>query len=210
MSSNAYVASDGKTVMKVGKTNNFWKREKQISLPMTAIIFCPDELTAFLIERELRRIAIEMGGVRHPARVDWFEFDSDIHLMLQAFVESLNGFTPASIDGPPTDEIVLRRKQYVQQLKAMQQKMVREYLAQRDDQVREMRELRRQIAHLEEEHYRLNKELANTREQLQKEIQTEREKNYELIWEARDWEGKYIELRSYAKTLGFIKEDTDI
>lgn len=210
MTSNAYIASDGKTVMKVGKTNDFWKRMKQIGLPMTAIVSCPNELTALLIERELRSIAIEMGGVRHPTKVDWFEFDSDIYWMLLAFLESLKGFSPTYIDGAPNNEITMLRKQYVRQLKDMQQQRDKEYLSQRGNQEREMRQLKRQLTYLEEERDRLRKELEDTRERLYQEIKIEREKSYELTWKARDWEGKYIELRSYAKTLGFINEDTDI
>jgi hypothetical protein len=199
VSSNAYIASDGKTVMKVGKTNDFWKRMQQIGLPMTAIVSCSDEMTALLIERELRHIAVEMGGIRHPAKVDWFEFDNDIYLMLLAFAESLSGFTPTYIDGVPNNEITMLRKQYVQQLKEMKHQENTEYLAQRNNQEREMRELKRQIIYLEAE-----------RDRLRQEIKSEHEKQYELSREARIWEGKYIELRSYAKTLGFIDEGTDI
>jgi hypothetical protein len=210
MTSNAYIASDGETVMKVGKTNNFWKRMKQIDLPMTAIVSCRDEVTALLIETELRQIAIEMGAIRHPEKIDWFEFDPDIYTMLLAFLESLNGFEPTYYDGIPNNEITLLRKEYVQQLKAARQQMVKEYLMNRDRQEREIIQLKRQVVYLEEERDRLYKEMAALREQHSKELKAERDKNFGQFWEARNWEGKYIELRSYGKTLGFIDENTDI
>ena len=164
MTSNAYIATDGKTVMKVGKTNNFWKRMEQIDLPMTAIIACPDEATALLIETELRNIVLEMGGMRHPKKVDWFEFDADIHMMLQAFLESLRGYVPKYINGLPDNEITTLRKEYVQQLKDLQQQRVKEHLLARNDYEREIRDLKRQIVYLEEERDRLRKELAEERQ----------------------------------------------
>jgi hypothetical protein len=164
MTSNAYIASDGKTVLKVGKTNNFWKRMKQIDLPMTAIIACPDEATALLIETELRHIVLEMGGIRHPEKIDWFEFDADIHMMLQAFLESLRGYTPRYINGLPDNEITRLRKEYVQGLKDLQQQKVKEHLSARYEYEREIRDLKHQIVYLEEERDRLHKELAQERQ----------------------------------------------
>lgn len=195
MTSNAYIASDGKTVLKVGKTNNFWKRMKQIDLPMTAIISCPDEATALLIETELRNIVLEMGGIRYPEKVDWFEFDSDIHMMLQAFLESLRGYVPKYINGYPDGEITRLRKEYVQGLKDLQQQKVKEYFVAHDRQEREIQEMKAKVVVLEREIASLGKE--QTR--LQKELKEEREKKYELIQEVGRLEGQIKGLRSWAK-----------
>src|SRR5262245_27219415 len=104
MSSNAYIATDGESLMKVGKANNIKNRQQQIGLPITIHLSCPDEDVALLIETEFRRIVREMGGIRHAKGVDWFEYDHDIYLMLMAFAKSLNGFEPASIQGLPNPE----------------------------------------------------------------------------------------------------------
>ena len=43
MPSNAYIASDGEKLMKVGKSNNPKRREKQIDLTITLTIGCLDD-----------------------------------------------------------------------------------------------------------------------------------------------------------------------
>lgn len=56
MTSNAYIATDGETVMKVGKANIVKQREKQIAIPMTFRIACLDEAVAFRVESRLRQL----------------------------------------------------------------------------------------------------------------------------------------------------------
>jgi hypothetical protein len=188
MSSNAYIATDGESLLKVGKANNIKKREQQIGLPITIYLGCPDEEVALLIETEFRRIVIEMGGVRHASGVDWFEYDKDIYFMLMAFAQSLDGFKPASIQGLPNPEITRRRKEYIQQLKVLRHKMIKEYLAERDNTEIEIRSLKARITSLEEQRAELRQELNN-----------EREKVYKLIREIGYMEGRLKGLIGWAR-----------
>jgi hypothetical protein len=155
--SNVYVATDGKTVMKVGKTNNVKQREKQIDLPITIKLSCPNAAVAFQIEREFRHIIVEMGGVRHVDKVDWFDFDSEIYLALLAFATSLEGFKPTLYDGIPDAEIPLRRKQFVQGIKDERKTTIKELS-------HENQRLRQKITFLEEEREELREELKTLQE----------------------------------------------
>lgn len=188
MTSNAYIATDGEKMMKVGKANNIKKREQQIGLPITISMRCPDEEVAILIETELRRIVVEMGGTRHPFRVDWFEYDNNIYLMLVAFAQSLDGFSPASIQGLPNPEITLCRKEYVRQLKSLRNKVIKEYLAERDSKEREILDLKHRVAYLESE-----------RERLRKELKEEREYGYGLIRKSAQLEGRIMGLKRWLR-----------
>ena len=75
MTSNAYIASDGEKLMKVGKSNNPKRREKQIDLTITLTIDCLDEVSAYKIESQLRQFIAERGGIKHASTVEWFIFD---------------------------------------------------------------------------------------------------------------------------------------
>ncbi|MEO8607159.1 MAG: hypothetical protein ABI690_04725 [Chloroflexota bacterium] len=75
MTSNAYIASDGEKLMKVGKSNNPKRREKQIDLTITLTVACLDEVSAYRIESQLRQFIVEQGGIKHTSTVDWFIFD---------------------------------------------------------------------------------------------------------------------------------------
>jgi hypothetical protein len=99
MTSNAYIASDGQTVMKVGKTNNIRLREKQIGVTITVTVACLDESAAFQVESQLRDFVIEQGGIRHQRTIDWFNFDIRIYRMLCEFA--------AGIDAKPEPELDL-------------------------------------------------------------------------------------------------------
>jgi hypothetical protein len=87
--SNAYIATDGTTVMKVGKANDVKRRERQIAVPMTLTVACINEESAFRVETRLRDFLKEQGGIRHQGTVDWFRFDARIYDLLCEFVKTL-------------------------------------------------------------------------------------------------------------------------
>lgn len=91
MPSNAYIASDGMNRMKVGKTNDPKRREKQIALPITVTIQCLDEAAALRVETQLREFVIQRGGIHYQKTIDWFVFDTQIYDMLCQFAAELDG-----------------------------------------------------------------------------------------------------------------------
>src|SRR5687768_13896163 len=123
MTSNAYLATDGEKLMKVGKANDISRREKQIALPITCTVACLDEDAAFRVESKLRAFVVKCGGIRHEATKDWFSFDPQIYKMLCEFATTIDGFEPippkpikeetqADIDA----EILKLRKRYIKLL----------------------------------------------------------------------------------------------
>lgn len=65
MPSNAYIASDGVSRMKVGKANDPKRREREIALPIMMTIQCLDEAAALRVETQLREFVIQRGSIRH-------------------------------------------------------------------------------------------------------------------------------------------------
>ena len=100
MTSNAYIASDGANVMKVGKANDVRRRERQIAIPMTMTIACLDEAAAFRVESQLRNFVIEQGGIQHQGTIDWFRFDPQIYAMLCEFAAQVDA-TPVAQQPEP-------------------------------------------------------------------------------------------------------------
>jgi hypothetical protein len=88
VTSNAYIATDGETVMKVGKSNDVKRRERQIAIPMTLTLACVDEAAALRVESNLRDFVIEQGGIRHFGTIDYFRYDPQIYVMLCEFAKS--------------------------------------------------------------------------------------------------------------------------
>jgi hypothetical protein len=85
MTSNAYIATDGTTVMKVGKANDVKRRGREIAIPIDFTIACLDEAAAFRVESNLRDFVKEKGGIRHQGTIDYFKFDPQIYAMLCEF-----------------------------------------------------------------------------------------------------------------------------
>jgi hypothetical protein len=104
MINNAYIATDNKTVMKVGKSNNLKQREKDIALPITFMIPCLDELAARKVETKLRKFIVNHGGIKYRSRLDWFEFDPQIYNMLLEFAAGL--YDPGIIEDNLDKEMV--------------------------------------------------------------------------------------------------------
>jgi DNA anti-recombination protein RmuC len=115
MTSNAYIASDGETLMKVGKANDTQRREKQIALPMTVTVACLDESAAHRVESQLRQFVIEQGGIRHQSTIDWFKFDEQIYAVLCEFAGKLDGFEVIPVQEKGLDEEIAElRARYFQ------------------------------------------------------------------------------------------------
>jgi hypothetical protein len=98
MPSNAYIATDGETVMKVGKANDVKRREKQLAVPITYSIACLDEEAAYRVEDQLRDFVVKRGGIQHRGTVDWFKFDHQIYQMLCEFAVGFDGGGDAGCD----------------------------------------------------------------------------------------------------------------
>src|SRR5574337_2075862 len=94
MTSNAYIATDGEMVMKVGKANDVKRREKQIAVPIKYTIACLDEAAAYRVENQLRDFVIKRGGIRHQGTIDWFKFDAQIYGMLCEFAANMDTQAP--------------------------------------------------------------------------------------------------------------------
>jgi hypothetical protein len=114
MGSNAYIATDGETVMKVGKANNPKRREREIALSLTVIIACLDESAARRVEDQLRQFVIEQGGIRHQSTIDWFKFDQKIYAVLCEFAGKLDGSEANIIEDDLDTEIMKLRERYYQ------------------------------------------------------------------------------------------------
>lgn len=145
--SNAYIASDGEKLMKVGKENDIKRREKQIALPMTVTIICLDEDAAYRVESKLRNFVIKRGGIRHAATIDWFSFDPQIYKMLCEFAATIDGFEPVPVkvetEADIEREIAALRRRYVKLLEdELQQQLdeVRAEKAQLDERNRQLQE----------------------------------------------------------------------
>ena len=154
MTSNAYIASDGEKLMKVGKANDPQRREKQIALPITCTVACLDEAAAFRVEHKLRDFVIKRGGIRHVATKDWFAFDPQIYEMLCEFVATQDGFAPIPVkvetEADIDAEIAALRKRYFKLLEDELQRELNKALA-------EKAELKEKIKWLDEEIYILQR-----------------------------------------------------
>ena len=176
MNGNAYIASDGASRMKVGKTNDPKRREKQIALPITMTIQCLDEAAAFRVETQLREFVIQRGGIRHQQAIDWFIFNPQIYEMLCQFASGLIG------QGANLKSVVETEANIDREIAALQRRYYELLLAEIE---------------------RIRKEQAAEREQMRHEQATERER-YEkrledLIREATEWKIRYQMLKEQTR-----------
>ena len=125
--SNAYIASDDESLMKVGKANDPKRREREIALPMTVTIACLDEAAALRVESQLRQFVIEQGGIRHQNTIDWFKFDPQIYAILCEFAGGLDGFKAVPVLEKDLDqEIAELQARYFRLLTEEYTKLIRE------------------------------------------------------------------------------------
>jgi hypothetical protein len=155
--SNAYIATDGESFMKVGKTNDLEKRERQIALPIKVTVACLDEAAAYRVESQLRKFIMKNGGIRHEATKDWFSFDPQIYKMLCEFAATQDGFAPAPDKVETEDdieaEIFALRKRYFKLLKDELQQELNHVLAEKAALQEQNRRKDAEIGLLEEEIY---------------------------------------------------------
>jgi len=175
MTSNAYIATDGEKVMKVGKANDVKRREKQIAIPIKYAIACLDEEVAFRVESQMRDFVIKKGGIRHQKAVDWFRFDPQIYAMLCEFVTGIDGqklpekaprkVAPKEVVAPP-QEMDLDTE--IHMLVMRYHKLLRD-------------EMRLKLQEAEQKIQRLRETLENERKRADEEINAIRQKMYEEI-----------------------------
>lgn len=151
MKSNVYLAFGqigGIPVMKVGKTNDPKRREKQIALPITMTIQCLDEAAAFRVETQLREFVIQRGGIRYQKTIDWFAFDTQIYDMLCQFAAGLIGQGAGLINMVEAKddidlEIATLRKRYYELLLAEMEQLHQQLSEQYERVIRAEREAER-------------------------------------------------------------------
>jgi len=163
MTSNAYIATDGETVMKVGKANNVKLRERQIAIPITFTIACLNEEAAFRVERKLRDFVIKNGGIKKARTIDWFRFDPQIYKMLCEFTGELDG--QAIIEHDLENEIDIDRE-----IKSL---VNRYYQLLLDELSKEKEQLREEEQKLREEYRQLQQQHNTEMERLLKEKENE-------------------------------------
>ncbi len=143
MASNAYIATDGETVMKVGKANDVKRREKQIAIRITRTVACfPYEEAALRMESKLRDFVMKRGGIRYRSTIDWFHFDQQIYGMLCEFVAGLNNDSVAEVDvDTEIAEYIMRYHQL----------LVEEVIKEKDDILQQKIQLQAEMEHIQRE-----------------------------------------------------------
>ena len=85
MKSSAYIGQgirESTRVMKVGKSNDVKRRQRELPITIERIAVCVSEAAAYQFENDLRRFIIQQGGIRYQKTLDWFEFDERIYKLL--------------------------------------------------------------------------------------------------------------------------------
>lgn len=223
MSSNAYLATDGEKLMKVGKANNPKRREKQIDLTITLTVACLDEMSAYRIEDQLRQFIAERGGIKHASTVDWFAFDPQIYRMVCEFAANLDGYKALSEEESQDAEIDVLRRRYFKLLvdeggigtkensfKVQSENLQRKIIdleAERDRLHQELEVTRNQAREtlqatrkkfnekLDAEHTRFLETLGAERTRFHKEIDEERKEKYALSHQLSEWRGMFIGIK---------------
>lgn len=175
MSSNAYIASDGMNRMKVGKTNDPKRREKQIALPITMTIQCLDEAAALRVETQMREFVIQRGGIRHQQAIDWFIIDPQIYEMLCQFASGLIG------QGANLKSVVETEANIDREIAALQRRYYELLLA-------EIERIRKEHA---AESERLRQEFGEREDRYREDIQTKDKRIEELSREVGKWQAMY-------------------
>ena len=179
MTSNVYIARgerDGVVVMKVGKSDNVHRRQREIGISVEMSISQTDRGSAFDIETQLRDFVIAQGGKRFLGTYDWFYFDPHIYAALCAVVANIN--QEATADA----EISLLRTRYHQLLEDETEYKVA--LAQRDAALAQVAQLEKELERLKE---------ANAAKQKRIEELIMEAAGIEYLREANAAKDKYIE-----------------
>jgi hypothetical protein len=179
MSSNAYLATDGEKLMKVGKANNPKRREKQIDLTITLTVACLDEVSAYRIEDQLRHFIAERGGIKHASTVDWFAFDPQIYRMVCEFAANLDGYKALSEEESQDAEIDVLRRRYFKLLVDESRVDSKENILKAENE-----NLQRKIVDLE------------------KELDEERKEKSSLLGQMSEWKGMFKGIRESLRDRG--------
>jgi hypothetical protein len=148
MPSNAYIATDGEDVMKVGKANDVKRREKQIAIPITFTIACLDEAAALRVENRLRDFVIEKGGIQRASSIDWFKFEPQIYKMLCQFAQQVldtDETTGIDLDDEINMLVMRYHKLLLDEAQSERRRLEEEYENQRKRLEEERQAMRQQI-----------------------------------------------------------------
>lgn len=225
MTSNAYIATDGETVMKVGKSNDVKRREREIAIPMTLTLACIDEAAAFRVESQLRVFVVKNGGIRHQQTIDWFKFDPQIYAMLCEFAAGFNNKSTVGLNNKPNAEVDVDTE-IAEYIMRYHQFLVEEVAKQKDDIHRKNEELGAEIDRLKQQNIRLQEDIEGIKgvsrknfelemeieslkhqnswlqkdvEQISRESNERQERIYRLIREESCWKAKYETLLELSK-----------
>lgn len=173
MTSNAYVATDGETVMKVGKANDVKRRERQIAIPIKYTIACLDEAAAFRVESQLRDFVIKKGGIQFQGTIDWFKFDLQIYTMLCEFASSVDAeaIPERDLDEEIEELVTYYYLMIIDELKAENQRLHDESQRLREE-IKELR-LSHAMKVIHEDDYRKTEELLKGACELEGELREE-------------------------------------
>jgi hypothetical protein len=173
MTSNAYIATDSETLMKVGKSNDVKRRERELAIPITFTIACFDESTAFRVESELRDFVLQRGGIRHQATIDWFKFDAQIYRMLYEFATNMGGqgVVERELD-EEIEELVTRYYQLLFHELTIENQRLHEELRELKEAERQLREAKRELPKPYRESWRqYNAEIERINEEYQSKME---------------------------------------
>ena len=193
MASNAYLATDNEKLMKVGKSNNPKRREKQIDLTITLTVACLDEMSAYRIEDQLRQFIAERGGIKHASTVDWFAFDPQIYRMVCEFAANLDGYKAISEEESQDAEIDVLRRRYFKLIAEARNTDTKE------GQLRaEKKSLENELNFLQERY-----------QSLREELQEQHEKHGKLNREFGYMEGRILGFKKWVQKKGTETIDTE-
>ena len=111
--SNAYVGQgtrDNVHIIKIGKSNDVKRRQRELSITLDRIATCVSEAAAYQFEADLRQFVMQQGGIRYKQTLDWFEFDKRIYDMLVTFFEKQR--VEKATELSEEEEISLYREKY--------------------------------------------------------------------------------------------------
>jgi len=140
--SNAYIGQgirDGVHLMKIGKSNDVKRRQRELPITIDRIAVCVSESAAYQFEDDLRRFVTQQGGVRYQKTLDWFEFDERIYSLLLKFFNAPDDADRKELS--EEEEIRLYRDRYYQLLRDIIQKLQQTIREKKE----EIRQLHKQI-----------------------------------------------------------------
>jgi predicted esterase YcpF (UPF0227 family) len=139
MTSNAYIGQgihDNSHLMKIGKSNDVTRRQRELGITIERIEQCIDEVTALKFENDLRQLAIQQGGIRYKRTLDWFEFDASIYSLLLEFFNVPDETDQKELS--EDEEIYIYRERYYQLLRDIV-KRLEQAVKEKNEEIKQLR-----------------------------------------------------------------------